>query len=110
MTETGRAVSCRRDDQTSAACGCAEGGTNAAKQGSGVGRQDAVTRAEADRKRIDGLMIQAQDMRGRDRAPEKATAASGQGGEYVKNDNGDVPGSRGVCRGVSAEHWLDMGI
>lgn len=26
-------------------------------------RQDAVTRAEADRKRIDGLMIQAQDMR-----------------------------------------------
>ena len=36
---------------------------NAAKQEAVSARQDAVTRAEADRKRIDGLMIQAQDMR-----------------------------------------------
>ena len=36
---------------------------DAAKQEAASARQDAVTRAEADRKRIDGLMIQAQDMR-----------------------------------------------
>ena len=36
---------------------------NAAKQEAVSARQDAVTRAEADRKRIDGLMIRAQDMR-----------------------------------------------
>ena len=36
---------------------------DAAKQEAVSARQDAVTRAEADRKRIDGLMIQVQDMR-----------------------------------------------
>ena len=36
---------------------------DAAKQEAMSARQDAVTRAEADRKRIDGLMIQVQDMR-----------------------------------------------
>ena len=63
---------------------------NAAKQEAVSARQDAVTRAEADRKRIDGLMIQAQDMRAEIERLKKPRQHPVKAGEYVKNDNGDV--------------------
>ena len=63
---------------------------DAAKQEAASARQDAVTRAEADRKRIDGLMIQAQDMRAEIERLKKPRQHPVKAGEYVKNDNGDV--------------------
>ncbi len=71
---------------------------NAAKQEAVSARQDAVTRAEADRKRIDGLMIQAQDMRAEIERLKKPRQHPVKVGEYVKNDNGDV------CQVPTASH------
>lgn len=78
---------------------------DAAKQEAASARQDAVTRAEADRKRIDGLMIQAQDMRAEIERLKKPRQHPVKAGEYVKNDNGDV------CQvhEVYAEYLLNTG-
>jgi len=78
---------------------------NAAKQEAVSARQDAVTRAEADRKRIDGLMIQAQDMRAEIERLKKPRQHPVKVGEYVKNDNGDVR----QVREVYAEYLLNTG-
>ena len=78
---------------------------DAAKQEAASARQDAVTRAEADRKRIDGLMIQVQDMRAEIERLKKPRQHPVKAGEYVKNDNGDV------CQvhEVYAEYLLNTG-
>ena len=63
---------------------------NAAKQEAVSARQDAVTRAEADRKRIDGLMIQAQDMRAEiERLKKPARQHPVKVGEWLKRTSFD---------------------
>lgn len=58
---------------------------DAAKQEAVSARQDAVTRAEADRKRIEGLMIQVQDMRAEiERLKKPARQHPVKVGEWVK--------------------------
>jgi len=61
---------------------------NAAKQEAVSARQDAVTRAEADRKRIDGLMIQAQDMRAEIERLKKPRQHPVKAGEFVRRLTG----------------------
>lgn len=62
---------------------------DAAKQEAASARQDAVTRAEADRKRIDGLMIQAQDMRAEiERLKKPARQHPVAVGEWVQDGHG----------------------
>ena len=62
---------------------------DAAKQEAASARQDAVTRAEADRKRIDGLMIQVQDMRAEiERLKKPARKHPVAVGEWVERTGG----------------------
>ena len=83
---------------------------NAAKQEAVSARQDAVTRAEADRKRIDGLMIQAQDMRAEIERLKSHGSIRSRRVSTSRMTMETCARFTSVCRGVSAEHWLDMGI
>lgn len=65
---------------------------DAAKQEAASARQDAVTRAEADRKRIDGLMIQAQDMRAEIERLKKPRQHPVAVGEWVKRTDREYNG------------------
>lgn len=70
---------------------------NAAKQEAVSARQDAVTRAEADRKRIDGLMIQAQDMRGKEAWSDVPNAT-----QWVEDMRGNTEASHDTPSGKEA--------